>query len=171
MGRTVYQDRLTADSFTSGRLGLQQAALDVWSRLDPQLKIFGIGNEALSRAVGLRTGFNLMAHNVFVDELLDHGLVGIVALLASLALAVRLAWANARSGHPLGFALVGVLVVFGFFQSMNYSLQLAVVAMTLALETQARFRGRALDAEQGRATGARRARAHGARPAQARGAR
>ncbi len=140
LGRSQYTVSTSLDSFTSGRLGLQKAALDAWVGLDTQYKVFGIGNEAVVRAVGLRTGFTLFAHNAFIDELLDNGLLGLVALLATFVCAVRLSWANARMGYPLGLALTVAMAAFGVFQGLNYSLQVSFIALAIALETAARLR-------------------------------
>ncbi|HVL56376.1 MAG TPA: O-antigen ligase family protein [Burkholderiaceae bacterium] len=142
LGRTMYQAGLSADAFTSGRLSLQQAALDAYSRQDFMLQAFGMGRDMAMAQIGLRAGSELMAHNAFVDELLNHGAAGLAALLAMLTIAGRTAYRNARAGFPLGLALFCAVAVFGALQSFDYSLHVSLAALAIWLESECRAQPR-----------------------------
>ncbi len=135
LGKTIYQDAVTLDSFTSGRIGLQAAAVEAFSALPPLDQLFGIGAANSAQAVGELTGSFLMAHNVFLDELLRFGLLGLAALLVTMATSHVLTWRNFRHGYPLGYALWFALIVFAVFQSLDYSFQLLLVGCVIALDT------------------------------------
>ncbi len=134
MGRTIYQDAVTLDSFTSGRIMLQFAGLAVLKHSAFFDLLFGVGEDRAAFSIGRITGLQLMAHNVFIDEALRYGLVGLTGLLAALAATLRLTFANYRSGYPLGLALFIALIVFAFFQSLDYSFQLILIACVIALD-------------------------------------
>ena len=140
LGRNMYVLDHSADAMSSGRLTLQMAAMQAYADQSLLDQLFGIGRTASMEAIGRYSGLYLIAHNAFVDELIAHGAVGLAALIAVLAAAARLAWSNARAGHPAGFALVLALLVYALFQGIDYSLQLSIIGMVLLLETRARFR-------------------------------
>lgn len=136
-GQTLYTKGPSADTLTSGRLTLQTSALKGWSQSEPLQLVFGVGR-AGTRDNNLRlTGSHLIAHSAFVDELSAFGIVGFCSLLATLAAAWRLAWRNARLGHPAGLACLIALCLYGMLQSMDYSFQNLIIGMVLVLETRA----------------------------------
>jgi hypothetical protein len=150
LGRSLFQTTLNLDTFTSGRTMLQAAALHGFERLDLLEKLVGIGQVGSVEMIGQLTGLFLMAHNVFIDEMVRYGLLGLATLLVMLAVGLALAWRNARRGEPLGLAAWMTLVSFASFQSLDYSFQLAMVSAILALETLRTCDARARVPLQGR---------------------
>lgn len=140
LGRNVYVADSSADAMSSGRLTLQKAALHAFAGQPPLKQLFGIGRTESKNAIRRYTGFHLIAHNAYVDELIAYGLFGLGALLAALVAGTQLAWRNARAGQPAGIALMLGLMVFALLQGIDYSLQLSVVGLVLLLESQARLR-------------------------------
>jgi O-antigen ligase len=142
LGRNIYMLDTSADAMTSGRLTLQAAALLAYLDFPWTGQLFGVGTSASMQAIGRYSGFYLIAHNAFVDELIAHGALGLMALLALFGTAGRLAWKNARAGQPAGFSIVLAFAVYAVFQGVDYSLQLSIVGLVLYLETHARVAAR-----------------------------
>jgi O-antigen ligase len=140
LGRNAYVVDYSADAMSSGRLTLQKAALQAYAEQPLMRQLFGIGRTESKKAIERYTSFYLIAHNAYVDELIAYGLFGLLALLAALATAFRLAWRNARASQPAGFALLLALALFATLQGVDYSLQLSVMGLVLLLETHARVR-------------------------------
>ena len=90
-------------------------------------------------AIGRYSGFYLIAHNAFVDELTANGALGLSALIGSLLTAGRVTWRNARAGFPAGFSLVLALAAYAVFQGIDYSLQLSIIGLVILLETHCRL--------------------------------
>lgn len=136
-GQTLYTRGPSADTLTSGRLTLQTSALKGWSESEPLQLLFGVGREGTKEINERLTGNHLIAHSAFVDELTAFGLVGFLSLMATLYAAYRLAWQNARRGHPAGLACLVALCLYGMLQSMDYSFQNLIIGFILLLETRA----------------------------------
>lgn len=136
-GQTLYTQGPSADTLSSGRLTLQKAAWDSWVDSDTMTKLFGAGREGSKALIARRTGEHNVAHSAFFDELLAFGLFGFLALMATLAMAFRLAWRNAWEGYPAGLALLVGITAYGLLQAMDYSFQNLFIGMVLILETRA----------------------------------
>lgn len=136
-GQTLYTRGPSADTLTSGRLTLQTSALKGWSQSEPLQLLFGVSREGTKINNERLTGNHLIAHSAFVDELSAFGIVGFGSLMALLLAAYRLAWRNARLGHPAGLACLVALCTFGMLQSMDYSFQNLIIGFILVLETRA----------------------------------
>lgn len=136
-GQTLYTRGPSADTLTSGRLTLQTSALKGWSQSEPLQLLFGVSREGTKINNERLTGNHLIAHSAFVDELSAFGIIGFGSLMALLLAAYRLAWRNARLGHPAGLACLIALCTFGMLQSMDYSFQNLIIGFILLLETRA----------------------------------
>jgi hypothetical protein len=126
----------TVDALTSGRLGLQEAALSGYAAASKPQQLFGMGRGETIREIDRRTGYELFPHSAFVDELTRCGLFGLISLLAVFATAYQHAWASMKRGMPLSLALITATLVVGIFQSVEYSLQLALMALVILLESR-----------------------------------
>jgi O-antigen ligase len=142
LGRNAYVVDYSADAMSSGRLTLQRAALEAFADQPPLRQMFGLGRTESKKAIARYSSHYLIAHNAFVDELIAYGVFGLCTLVVAMAAAFRVAWHNARAGHPAGFALVLSMLVFAVLQGIDYSLQLSVAGLVLLLETRARVRQR-----------------------------
>ncbi|MDO4636138.1 MAG: O-antigen ligase family protein [Lautropia sp.] len=136
-GQTLYTKGPSADTLTSGRLTLQSDALRGWAQSEPMQLVLGLGREGTKQNNLRLNGNYLIAHSAFVDELSAYGIVGFLSLMATLLMAYRIAWQNARLGYPAGLACLVALCVFGSLQAMDYSFQNMIIGMVLVLETRA----------------------------------
>lgn len=130
------------DSLTSGRLGLQRAALAAYANAPVEQQLFGMGRSAYVKEIERQTGFNLFAHSAFVDELTSNGLFGLLSLLAAFAAAYQRAWAAAKRGLPLSMAMITATLIVAVFQSVDFSLQLSLVGLVMLLDALHLSRGR-----------------------------
>ena len=132
-------DNTSVYSLGSGRVRLWTESLKIYGRQDPVHWLTGIGHSGVKAEMFLTpVRKDVFAHNAFVHELVAHGAIGLLLLVAFLVglfrdvSSVRDVEIRAR-----GLAVLLAFGVFGFFQTFDYPLQL-VLLMLVVLECHVR---------------------------------
>lgn len=89
-----------------------KAGFDAWR----EIPILGVGAGAYAAAVAPKGGVPMVAHNTFIEVLVDNGLVGIVLMSVVWGFLARMAWKLPRRE---GFLWLGALFVWGVASMMG----------------------------------------------------
>jgi len=115
------KSRGLGDATFTGRTELWESAFKVLSE-DPAYLWIGVGHGRGAEAIGKYSVQGVIdAHNAFIQAILDFGVVGLVLLLAILALAVPHAWRLffARPDHAVpGGRLLCAMIVMGLVSGL-----------------------------------------------------
>lgn len=124
------------DRMSSGRTSLLTAAIEVYWEAPPVQKLFGVGRGNLPDRMYEKGLPRLTSHNMYVDELVGGGAVGLFTLLMGYYWAFRVVrgFQQARV-RALYMSLLAAFLCFGLFKGADFSTH----SLLLALLMGARF--------------------------------
>lgn len=111
----------TIDLNGSGRMNFWGNGIELWMKGNPYELFFGQGYSAVTMNNYVAEGLDVFSHNLFIDTLSQHGLVGLVLLL--LTYIYQYKFIKKRKHSPyyrLGIAIFTMSLVFSIFQGQIY---------------------------------------------------
>ena len=113
---------------SSGRISIWKASIQIYSEASFVEQLIGMGIIEFKNKMFLYRGTRIFAHNGFINLLCIHGLIGLIIFILFLYnLYKDIKNKTLPALRPLGYSLFTILVVFTFFQSANYPLQLIFI--------------------------------------------
>lgn len=132
LGRTMYSDVSTSnlDSASSGRLLFWKTALDIFSEQNPLFWAVGIGEDQLKKEMGERVYEQIFAHNGFINELLNNGIIGLLLLIYLYkCIYLDLSRIVKPSLKYISYSAFGSWLAFAFFQGGEFPLQFLIIML------------------------------------------
>ncbi|ATS11322.1 O-antigen ligase domain-containing protein [Porphyromonas gingivalis] len=135
-GRNVYTNAQTEgiDLKGSGRTSFWLNGIEGWSEGNVNELLLGQGYTQVVERNLEKNGIRVFSHNQFVDALSEHGLIGLVLLLAFYLSLYRLIRANRASPYyHLSLSLFCSAALFSFFQNEMYFDYAVIFSLVLVL--------------------------------------
>ena len=130
LGQTLYnQGVVSAEILTSGRSRIWSNVVERWNDASVVEKVIGVGETELRRAAGVVSSQPLIPHNSYLAEAVGFGMIGLTFLLTLLVLLYREFGRFPDPWRGLGLSLLGAIAAFAFVQSMDYPVQISLLAL------------------------------------------
>ena len=136
MGKSIRTEdqRLNANTLSSGRLKIWSSAIKIFLKQDTINKITGIGLRRMKNEVAVIMKRGHVAHNGFLDELLMHGIVGVSFMILYIVAIFKDIWKNHNKKYQhMGLSLFCGMLFFIFVQGFDAPLQLLMFSPFILL--------------------------------------
>lgn len=116
----------------TGRNAIWPAFFDLWTTSP----VIGVGTTGINSSSGLTLEFG-HAHNLYLDELTRHGLVGLLLMLTMLAIGAVIAFRSAVAGSAGPLAIIASYLVLALTEPRNDWIHPSVAGLLLLLSVLA----------------------------------